>query len=201
MSLASSNRDRREDVAVPPIPPNSGRFQKGQSGNLKGRPRKVKVRDVSAFDIVIDKKLIVTQNGVPRELTAEEALQHRTYQDAIAGSRRAQKQVLKMIIKREKARAATLNGPRPQVTYRIEPEDPDNADAALKILGIASRNENMSHSNNDREWLNLETWAVQAALARRRGAVHLDEREIREITRCTRDADKLRWPRKRERHD
>ena len=201
MTLAWSKRDRREDMAVPRSPPNSGRFQKGQSGNLKGRPRKVQVRDASAFDIVIAKKLTIAHNGVSRELTAEEALQHRTYQDAIAGSRRAQKQVLKMIIKREKARAATLNGPRPQVTYRIEPEDPDNADAALKILGIASRNEDVSEGNNDREWLHLETWAVQAALARRRGAVPLNEREIQGITRCTRGAEKLRWPRKRETHD
>jgi hypothetical protein len=186
-------------MAVPPIPPNSGRFQKGQSGNLKGRPRKVKVRDISAFDVVINKKLIVTQNGVPRELTAEEALQHRTYQDAIAGSRMAQREVLKMIAKRDKARAATADGPPLELTYRTEPMDPDNADAALQILGIASRNEDVSDWNNDREWLHLETWAVQAALARRRGALRLDDAEIKDITRCTRDAAKLRWPRRRER--
>lgn len=47
-----------------------------------GRPRKPKQQEASAFDIVLDKTLIVFQNGVMRELTVEEALQHRTYQDA-----------------------------------------------------------------------------------------------------------------------
>ena len=51
--------------------------------------------------------LTVTQGGVAREVTAEEALQHRTYQDAIAGSRAAQREVLKMIAKRERYLAST----------------------------------------------------------------------------------------------
>lgn len=45
--------------------------------------------------------LTVTQGGVPREVTVEEALQHQTYKDAIAGNRAARREVLKMIAKRE----------------------------------------------------------------------------------------------------
>ena len=55
---------------------------------------------------MIDKTLTVTQGGVPREVTVEEALQHRTYQDAIAGNRAARREVLKMIAKREQYLAA-----------------------------------------------------------------------------------------------
>ena len=78
---------------------------------------------------------------MPREVTVEEALQHRTYQDAIAGSRLARREVLKMIAKRERYLAAQHGRKRAfrQVEDRIEPHDPENADAALLILGIAER--------------------------------------------------------------
>ena len=68
-----------------------GRFAKGASGNPKGRPRKVTPVAASAFDIIIDRTLMVVQNGRARELTVDEALQQKTYQDAIAGSRMAQR--------------------------------------------------------------------------------------------------------------
>jgi hypothetical protein len=55
------------------------RFSKGQSGNPSGRPKKRRP-NVSAFDIVFDKTLTVTQGGVERELTVDEALQLQTYQ-------------------------------------------------------------------------------------------------------------------------
>lgn len=148
---------------------------------------------VSAFDIVIDKRLTVTQGGVPREVTAEEALQHRTYQDAVAGNRAARRQVLKMIEKREQHLAAQPNRNTRQYEFRTE-IDPDNADAALLILGIAVRD----HSSQGRGYegdLRLEPWAVQAALSRRRGGSRLTARDVAEIKRCTRDAGSLRWPR------
>jgi hypothetical protein len=87
-------------------PPAASRFRKGQSGNPKGRPKAEPRPSPSAFDIVTDRRLTVTQNGRQRELTVEEALQYRTYQDAVAGSRLAQRQVLKMIAKREQWLAA-----------------------------------------------------------------------------------------------
>ena len=84
-------------------PPAATRFRKGQSGNPQGRPRKkIEVR-TSAFDIVIDRTLTIMQGGVPRDVTIDETLQHKTYQDAIAGNRAARREVLKMIAEREKA--------------------------------------------------------------------------------------------------
>ena len=83
-------------------PPAEHRFRKGQSGNPKGRPRKAKERNPSAFEVVLEKSLAVTIGGKIHELTVEEALQHKTYQDALAGNRSARREVLKMIAKREK---------------------------------------------------------------------------------------------------
>ena len=125
----------------------------------------------------------------------EEALQQRTYRDALAGKRMAQREVLKWIMKREAWLAK--DAPKaswPAITRHISP-DPDNADAALLLLGIAAPNPARADIGTDRAQLLLEPWAVQAALHRRRGGNRLTDRERDEIRRCTRDRDCLRWPR------
>lgn len=176
-------------------PSNNTRFKKGQSGNPNGRPKSAKEKQVSAFDIVVDRTLTVTQNGMPREMTVEEALQHQTYREAIGGSRMAQREIFKMIAKREKARAARDDRISPFVQRRLE-IDPDNADGALIILGIATHDESRNEWADKREPLLLEPWAVQAALTRRRGGEQLRTDEIVEIKQRTRNGEgKLRWPR------
>ena len=172
--------------------PVSTRFRKGQSGNPRGRPRKQHKPHSSAFDVVIDRTLTITQNGKPREVTVEEALQHKTYLDAIAGNRAARREVLKMIAKREKA--ITKRAPRPKpVEVLTETEDPTNADEALLILGIACRDPRRSEHLAEREQLLLEPWAVEAALGRR-AARRTSKREIEDAKHSTRDADTLCWP-------
>ncbi|WP_347312094.1 DUF5681 domain-containing protein [Defluviimonas sp. SAOS-178_SWC] len=156
---------------------------------------RVRIR-LAAPDVVIDKTLTVTRNGVPREITMEEALQHRTYQDAIAGKRLAIREVLKWIEKREAWLAKQTTKTAPGVVMRGISHDPDNANGALQILGIARRDMTHAESDPDRVRLKLEPWAVQAALSRRRGASPLSENDVAEIRRCTRDPDQLRWPRR-----
>ena len=144
--------------------------------------------------MVIDKKLPVTQDGKSREVTVEEALWHKTYQNAIAGNRSAQREVLKMIKKRE----AYLNARKPKNLF--PPVDvkfeylPGDADEAMQTLGIANRHPAGEDLGEYSEQLLLEPWAVRAALERRRGGSKLTEREIEEIQRCTRDAATLCWP-------
>ncbi len=167
------------------------RFRSGQSGNPKGRPRKAAPQQ-SAFDIVIDRTLTVTQNGVERELTIDEALQQRTYQDAITGSRSARREILKMIAKREKWIAA--HAPVPKIApaeLRME-NDPANAHEALVLLGIASPDPHDWGPNDIYDRLLLEPWAVEAAFARSRKRV-IDDRDLAEIRRCTRDAQSIPW--------
>lgn len=181
-------------------PKHPTRFRPGESGNPKGRPKGKADADklgpsTSAFNVIFDKTFKVTQNGVERELTAEEALQWRTYQDAIKGSKPARRQVLKMIVRREQWRAQNEKVAPRQIEFLSE-TDPDNADEALLILGVASINQNLQESTTRaRKYLLLEPWAVQAALSRRRGGRKLDDNEIEDIRRCTRDPQTLRWPR------
>jgi Family of unknown function (DUF5681) len=174
---------------------NRGWFRKGRSGNPGGRPTGSRAPHSSAFDIVPDKTLTVAHHGIAREITVEEALQQRTYHDALAGKRMAQRQLLKWIMKREAwlMKHATETS-RPAITRRVSP-DPDNADAALLLLEIAASNPARAEFGENRAQLLLEPWAVQAALRRWRGGQRLTDRERDEIRRCTRDPDCLRWPR------
>jgi hypothetical protein len=173
----------------------SGRFQKGQSGNPAGRP-KARRPHVSAFDIIFDKTLTVTQNGVERELTVDEALQLQTYQAALKGSKTAVRAVLKMIEKRELAlRAAAprpLSKPEPiKVEY-----DTGSADEAMLLLGILQEQEPPRGWGNHPPKLKIDTWAAQAAISRP-GRSRMSDKDIEDSKFMTIAPEKLRWPRGR----
>ena len=168
----------------------SGRFEKGQSGNPAGRPKARRPHN-SAFDILFDKTLKVTQGGVERELTVDEGLQLQTYQAALKGSKMAVRSVLKMIEKREKALAKRAPSSIAPVTLKTE-YDSDNADAALLTLGIAEYvGEDPGH-----KWMRLATWAAQAALSRP-GQKPLGQKELENVRHFTSEPDKLKWPKRR----
>ena len=182
-----------------PMPPatrhqtaTSTRFRKGQSGNPAGRPKVKLKHQGSAFDIIITRTLTITQGGKAREVTVVEALQHKTYQQAIAGNRMARREVLKMIAKREKALAAR---PKYHKPIKIVSEaDPQNAYDALCILGIALPNPSWAEQAHKVRLL-LAPWAVQTALAQR-GLRTLSVDAVDHIKRCTANRDTLVWPKR-----
>ncbi len=162
------------------------RFKPGQSGNPKGRPRKPRRPNVSAFDIIMDQSLTVTQNGTERELTIDEALQLQTYQAALGGSRMAIRKVLKMIEKREVA-LAKKNRPQETPVSLVKHYEADNANEAMRILDIAQPD-----STHPNRWQVL-AWATQAALSRP-GRRKFDKRAVADIKLFTSNADTLSWP-------
>lgn len=170
------------------------RFAKGVSGNPAGRPRKRRPH-VSAFDIIFEQTLTVTQNGVERELTVDEALQFQTYQAALKGSKLAVRAVLKMIEKREAALSRQSppipNAVRMQVEY-----DSANANEAMKLLGIAEYGEAPPGGGPATRPFKLATWAAQAAISRP-GRRPLSDKAKEDVKRVTIAPDKLKWPRRR----
>jgi hypothetical protein len=150
---------------------------------------------VSAFDIIFDKTLTVTRNGVERELTVDEALQFQTYQAALKGSRMAIRSVLRMIEKREAAiRQAS---PPAAPSFRIEIAfDSDNANQAMLLLGITEWGDPPPGGGPATRPLRLATWASQLAISRP-GRRALSDREIESIKRETINPARLRWPRRR----
>lgn len=171
----------------------NGRFQKGQSGNPAGRP-KARRPHVSAFDIIFDKALTVSQNGVQRELTIDEALQLKTYQAALKGSKMAVRAVLKMIEKREAALAKAAPPPRHgPIQTRIE-DDPRNADTAMLLLGITVPDPSWTGTCEYGVRMKLANWAAQAGISRP-GRQKLTLKDIEEVKRNTLTPEKLKWPR------
>jgi Family of unknown function (DUF5681) len=177
-----------------PSASNPGWFPKGRSGNPKGRPRGSRVTRGSAFEVLLEKTLTVSHRGGTLEIPMQEALQQRTYQEALVGKRAAAREVMKWIIERE-AWLVKHERKAPPPIPRFLSLDPHNADAALVLLGIAGPNPGSAEFGADGDQLLLEPWGVQAALRRRRGGQCLTEHELSEVRRCTRDSDTLRWPR------
>ena len=168
-----------------PSAPNPGWFPKGRSGNLRGRPRASRASKGSVFEVLVEKTVTVAHGGGTREITVEEALQQRTFQDALKGKRMAMREVVKWVIEREAWLAKHARKTSRRRVSILSSPDPDNADAALLLLAIAAPNTARL----------LEPWAVQAALGRRRGGQRLSDSERDEIRSRTRDPDSLRWPR------
>jgi hypothetical protein len=175
--------------------PNRGWFGKGHCGNPGGRPTASPAPRPSVLEILIDKTLTAVRDGIERTLELKEALQQRTYQDALKGKPMAMREVVKWILERDAWRTKhERQSSPPTITRHISP-DPENADAALVLLGIAAPDLARAEWTQDRVQLLLEPGWVQAALHRRRGGQRLTDRERDEIRRCTRNPDSIRWPR------
>lgn len=121
--------------------------------------------ELPAFDIIFDKTIAVAQNGVERELTVDEALRLQTYQAALKGSRMAVRAVLKMIEKREEALAKRNPQPSRSMAWRFE-HDPRNADDAMLLLGITTRDPSWTAPCSYGTRMKLEIWAAQAGISR-----------------------------------
>lgn len=182
-----------------------GRFAKNHSGNPGGRRRKKPAKPPSSLDVIFDRTVRVTApDGTVGELTAQDAIDQATIKDALSGKAGAIKTAVRMLIRREKWIRSEANK-KAQRAKRYEknaiPEfrktcnDPQNADTALQILGIATRDTQYEESVNRSGYvhLRLEHWAVEMALSRRRSSEPLSAQEFKSINACTHDPDNLRW--------
>ena len=136
---------------------------------------------------MLDKTLTVTKGDKTREISMEEALQQRTFQDALAGKRMAVREVVKWIIMREAWFAKHAPPLRRILSYKTSP-DPDNADAALVLLGIAASNRDRADLNLERAQLLLEFLGGSISASPR---PLLTDRDREEVRRSTRDAETL----------
>jgi hypothetical protein len=100
-------------------PPMAWRFKPGQSGNPKGKVKRAASVAVQ-IESVLQRKIVVTENGVPRKMTLQEAMFHSLSAKAAKGELKAIELLLRL-----------------RHTYHDDPADaidPDDLDAGDKSL-------------------------------------------------------------------
>lgn len=180
-----------------PRDPSHTRFRKGQSGNPKGRPRKSRSADSNSSPLEILIQRTIPVGGESVSLPLHDALLQKTFEDALAGKRHAMRKIVSLIVKREQARRERQNRkavPAAPLAIRQRADDPRDADAAMEILGIVRRKPLPVGYDEDDVLLEVETWAAQAALNRRRTGHPLTYQEIDTIRFSTIDGASLTWP-------
>ena len=174
-------------------PPKATRFKPGRSGNPFGRKKNLESDKRSAFTLIFDKTIIVRNKGKSEKRSVEEALQLLTYHEALMGKSLAVREVLLWIMKRECWLAKHRPVPQKRVEFKGTRQDPDNADEAMILLGIAARDQQKADRGQRRAHLLLEPWAGKTALTRLR--LHtLTSHEWAEIKRCCHDDGTIVWP-------
>lgn len=89
-------RSRKSTAAGKDGPPRDTRFQPGQSGNPKGRPRKDRSLQ-KLIEAELEKEMQVTEGGKTIRLTKLEALAKSMVNDALKGDHRARTTLLKQL--------------------------------------------------------------------------------------------------------
>lgn len=165
-------------------PPRSTRFQKGRSGNPRGRPRGRKRN--APYDSVLGRMVTVRENGAERRITAAEAFILQLTKRGLEGCSASARSSLASIEQARSFRSAD-NADRAHVVicHRIF-----DIGCVVEDLGMAVR---LNQHSEENVRLMLKPWIVEAAIARMTpGQLSLEQQ--RTVVASTRTPEKVRWP-------
>ena len=165
-------------------PPAATRFQKGQSGNPRGRPRN-RHREIP-YNMVLGQMVTIREDGRERRVTAAEAFLLQLTRKGLQGDSSAARASLQAI---EAARAKVAPHHAGPTVIRIMFMGL-GVNSALRPLGIAEKRFPLDEKRVRWE---LKPWIVQAALARL-GTRQLTIEEQRKVLEVTRDSAMVSWP-------
>lgn len=165
-------------------PPAASRFQKGRSGNPKGRPKNRR-RDIP-YDGLLGQIVTIREDGRERRVTAAEAFLLQLSQKGLAGDNAAARASLEAIEAARKTRGEDL----PSASGIVLKSISFGADAVLDDLGIAV----LKYPTDEKRvrW-EINPWVVDAALVRL-GDQRLSREQQHEVWANTRTPEKVAWP-------
>lgn len=164
-------------------PPRAARFQKGRSGNPAGRPKGK--RSSLPHETILGQSVTIVENGVPRQVTAEEAFLKKLLKDSLSGKDAAALDMLGLI---ERAKGTTPDLPSP-LQMTIVGVSPGSVTGAVEKLRMGRKLDRY----RDTAALKLEPWIVQMALERFAEA-RLSVEGQRKVVATTRTPQKVTWP-------
>lgn len=176
--------DRPEDLVGYKRPPRATRFQKGRSGNPKGRPSRK--ADATPYERVLGRMVTVRIGETEVRLTAAEAFLLQQSRLGMAGNVSAIKDTLEAIQDAHLRRRPKYSGP---IEVRIALVSPGNPNSAMLTLGMARKFNRYEKT----AYIMLEPWLVEAAL-QRLGSRQLSNEEQRIVFEVTRNPHQVKWP-------
>jgi hypothetical protein len=165
----------RDDVKVGyGKPPSRSRFQKGKSGNPRGRPKGSGMR--SAVEKVAARWVTMTVEGKRRRVPVTEALLMQLLQGALAGDAPARRDFLRIADQVPQARAEkeTKEGGQTVVIRRFG--EPTGCNGALAVLEV------ITEVGGGSGTLKVQPWVIEAALARGLRLSEADQTLVEEFT-------------------
>jgi hypothetical protein len=166
-------------------PPASTRFQKGRSGNLRGRPRGRHNRP--PYDVVLGQMVTIKENGLERRVTAAEAFLLYMTKRGLDGDGAAARSAMAAIEEARPARSARDRGDLLRIVH--VGVAPGSVNSALQGLRMGTKLDRYRPSAR----ILLEPWLVEAALARLGGG-RLSREEQAKVVQAVRTPHKVRWP-------